>query len=370
MPVFQRQHFLRLIELAKKNRIAPIYLFVGDPAVSQDLIRKLLSVLISGGALVEQYDLSSEVDLEEIKQALSIPPILSLKVIVAKGKNEVISEEDSREIVGLLDTVKQRLCLILILEKLERSHSLYKYAERQGVIVPIQKAYQSKDLLRYELPQMLSEVDKKMDRMAAELLLEMVGNDLIALRQEINKLSLYVGDSPVIKKEDILSVVSPREEHAPYALMEALFTKGPEEALKLLRDLLEQGIHYLAIMGMLVTFFKRLWGLKYLISKDESLRYSRDYNAFKRNLEKAEKALWSGNPPRVLAKTHPYALFRMCRYVNSLSEEKIIEAIFDLAEIDRALKTRPISPEDLFYSFFLKIRLEPFMGTFEKFYLD
>ncbi len=307
------------------------------------------------GALVEHYDLSQN-NIEKIIQALSTPTILGLKVIVAKGKIDALSEEIFKEIVNLLEISKHKLSLILIVEELEKQHVLYRYAERQGVIVPIQKVHKPKDLLKYELPEMLSEVGKKMDRMTAELLLEMVGDDLSALRQEIEKLSLYIGENPVIKKEDILNIVSPKAEHAPYALMDILFNKGPDEALRFLRELVEQGIHYLAVLTMLLTFFKRLWVLKYLISKDETLKYSRDYEAFRTNLEKAAKAIWASNPPHVLAKAHPYALFRMRKYADSLAEEKILEAISELANIDEALKTRPTSPYDLFYLFFLKIK--------------
>ena len=355
MPIFQRHHFARLLTLAEKGRIAPLYLFQGDLGVARELVRKLAKALVSQGALIEEYDLAEE-DLQKIKLSLTSPALLGRKVVVAGGPQEKLTEEVSQEIVSLLEIGKQNQTLILSVEEIETNHPLYRYAEKQGVIVPLKKVRRPKDLVQYELPDLLAELGKKMDRLTAELLLEMVGDDPAALRQEVEKLALYVGEAPVITKEDVLTLVSARPEQAPYTLIEALFTHGPDQALKLLRDLVEQGIPYLVLVATLATFFKRLWLLKYMISQEESLRLTRDYQAFRQGLETAKKTLWGERPPRVLANLHPYALFRLRRYAETLSEEKIKNLLLELALMDEALKSRPVSPEDLFYAFFLKAR--------------
>lgn len=355
MPVFQRHHFSRLLSLAEKGRIAPLYLFQGDLGVARELIRKLTKVLGSQGALVEEYDLAED-DLQKVKLSLTSPALLGRKVVVASALQEKLAEDVSREIVALLEAGKQSQTLILSVEEIEADHPFYRYAERQGVVVPLKKVRKPKDLVQYELPDLLAELGKKMDRLTAELFLEMVGDDPAALRQEVEKLALYVGEAPVITKEDVLTLVSARPEQAPYTLIEALFTHGPDQALKLLQDLVEQGIPHLVLIATLATFFKRLWLLKYMISQDESLRLARDYQAFRQGLETAKKTLWGERPPRIIANLHPYALFRLRRYAESLSEEKIKDLLLELASMDEALKSRPVSPEDLFYAFFLKAR--------------
>jgi DNA polymerase-3 subunit delta len=355
MPIFKRQHFSRLLDLAQKRRIAPLYLFVGDVAVARELARKLLAELTSQGALVEEYDLSQDT-LVKVRLSLSAPALLGRKVVFAEASKEVLKPDECETLCALLEAGKESRTLVLLVPELADEHPLARFAEKLAVLVPLKKSHKPKDFLQFELPELLAEYGKKMDRSTGELLLELVGDDPAALRQEVEKLALYAGERPVIKKEDVFAVVSPRPEQAPYQLVEALLSRGPEEALKLLRDLVEQGVHYLVFVSTMATFFKRLWLLKYLLTRWEPLLRAKDYHSFRTELEKAKKEVWPEKAPRTIGSVHPYVLFRMKRTAELLTEEKITTTLLRLAAIDQALKSRPVSAEDLFYALFLEIK--------------
>ncbi len=354
MPIFKRPHFSRLLALAQKGRIAPLYLFLGDQALARDLSQKLCHTLSALGGLVEEYDLT-ETDISKIRLSLAAPALLGRKVILAQGPAETLPPEESAALCPVLSAAKGTHSLILLVPELPEQHPLVGFAQKEAVLVPLKKSYKAQDFLQIELPEILADLGKKMDRSTAELLLELVGEDPSALRQELEKLSLYVGERAVISKEDVVEVVSPRPEQAPYQLLDTLLYQGPEEALRLLRQLVEQGTPYLVFVSILANFFKRLWLFQYLLSQSEILRQTRDYPSFKKNLGKALKELWPENPPASL-KVHPYVLYRLRKAASLIPQARIIHVLRRLAEMDLTLKSQSVSAEDLFYVLFLEIK--------------
>ncbi len=353
MPVFKRPHFKRLLELAKKGRIAPLYLFLGDPKVAQELSRDLVSTLSSQGLLTEEIDLFHKEDYRPLITALSVPSLLGRKILLAKGIEKIPSPQ-AQEICNLLRRVKNSHSLILLLEELPAKHPLLLFAEKEAVLIPLKKAHKASDFLQYEIPEMLANLGKKMDRRTGELLLELVGDDLAALRQEVEKLALYVEPRTLITPEDVKAVVSPRPEQAPFQLIDTLFSDGPERALGLLKQLVEQGTSYLVFVSILATFFKRLRLFQYVLKQKPVLGEVR-YPLFKTEIQKALKEIWPDRTPKLLS-VHPYVLYRLLGPAKLIPEGRVLNTLIKLAEIDLLLKSRPVSAPDLFYRLFWEIK--------------
>ncbi len=347
MPVFKRHHFDKIIDLASKGRIAPLYLFLGNAEIGRELSRRLFRFLVGQGFWAEEIDLK-EKGLEALKAALLSPSLLGRKVVLLRLESPLPAPE-SEKIAGILGAHKQRLTLISALEELAETDPLALFAREAGVLMRL-PARKGTDFLRYEIPEILAEFGKKMDRETAEELLSRVGDDLGALRQEIEKLVLFVGERPVIYVEDVREVVSPRVEAAPYSVLEALFHHGPEEAFRLTQELITQGVYPLVLVSTFLTFFKRLWVFTELLEKVPDLLHL-DYPRFRQKLEQAKKELWSNHPPKVIHKTHPYALFRMLKVVRQFEKEDFRQVFRYLKGLDEALKTGAL-PSEAFYAFF------------------
>ena len=347
MPLFKRHHFDKILDLASKGRIAPLYLFVGRVEVGQDLARRLFRFLVEKGLFPEEIDLKEQ-GLEALLASLVSPVLLGRKVIHLKAE-EPLPLSKAEEVVQLLEGRKQSFSLILALGDVSEKDPLFKFAKEAGVLMALPQR-KGADLLRYEIPELLSEFNKKMDRDTAELLVSLVGEDLSALRQEIEKLALFVGERSVIHSEDVMEVVSPRLEAAPYSVLEALFSKGPDEALRLTQELLTQGVYPLVLVSTFLTFFKRLWALKELLEKNPDLG-GLDYPRFRQRFEQVKKEFWGERPPKVVAKVHPYALFRMLRVAEKFPGPAFSQVFAQLKGLDESLKLGSL-PLEAFYAFF------------------
>ena len=349
MPVFKRPHFEKVLNLARKGRIAPAYLLVGDVKLAEELLRRLTREFRALGHEVEELDLSSA-SLESLMARLTNLPLFGRRILWLKNPSASLLKALDLNFVRQIERQKARLSLLLALEKLSENHPLYLFALEAGVLMPLPAA-RERDLLRFEIPEMLASLGKKMDRRAAEELLSLVGDDLEAIGQELEKLSLYVGERPVITLEDVRALVSPRPENAPYTLLEAFWQGGAAKALATLQDLLRQGIHPLVVLATLITFFKRLFLLRELLEREEGLLSARQYPAFKELYTSALKKHYPERPPRLLEKLHPFAAYKSAKQAQRIPTENFKEIFERLLVLDAGLK-RGAPVEEEFFNFF------------------
>jgi len=348
VPVFKRPHFEKIIALAEKGRIAPLYLFLGDQLVGQELLRRLWQKLGELGHQLEELDLG-EVSWETAWNRLKTPALIGRKVFHLKNPSAALNHL-TPAFFSFLEKHKARLSLCLVLEALKENHPLYLFALEKGVLVPLPSP-RKRDLLKTEIPEILAAFNKKMDRQTAEELLFLVGEDLVALEQELTKLSLYVGERAVITVEDVREVVSPHAESAPYQLLEAFWREGAAGALNVLRSLLLQGLYPLVILATLVTYFKRLFLIKEILARAEALARSRDFSSFKNLYAQVLKELFPHRPPKELQKLHPYAAYKMVPQAQKVPQEAFPQIFKELLALDAKLKRGGL-PEEEFFLFF------------------
>jgi len=60
MPIFTPIQIVKLIELAKKNRIAPIYLLIGPENICKEKAKEIYEVLKEKNSILEIYDLKNK----------------------------------------------------------------------------------------------------------------------------------------------------------------------------------------------------------------------------------------------------------------------------------------------------------------------
>jgi len=364
VPVFRPTDLGRLINLASRDRVAPIYLFIGPEEEALAKARKILKVLLQKGALWEQLDLSEDT-AEKIPLLLSEAALFGSRkmVLVKKAENLPASPE-------LVESIAQKISpegphLFLLAESFPEDHSLYRIAQEKGVILPLAFLKGRKRLLA-ELPLFLSEANKKMDRATAEYFLSLVGEDYLRFQNEFEKLVLYVGEREVITREDVEAVVSPDEEAALFLLGDRLLDQGPEAARGVLRRLLDTGEDPRRTFAALVTYFKRLWLLHYLLQKAPDLLHLVRYEDFERRYQGLLKETWAEKAPAILAKLHPYAVFRLKRHLRSFSPEIFPRLFYALWELDMALKKDFRDPQRAFYEFFIRVWEIQKRGVFQK----
>jgi DNA polymerase-3 subunit delta len=88
--------------------------------------------------------------------------------------------------------------------------------------------------------------------------------DLQTLKQEIEKLCTYAGDTPEITLDDVQEVTHTSRLQSIFALSDALGTRQIGPAFTVLDRLLNQGEPPLVILSMMVRHIRLLWSVKQL----------------------------------------------------------------------------------------------------------
>ncbi len=208
---------------------------------------------------------------------------------------------------------------------------------------------------------LLAKVGKSLNPQAQVLLRERMGQDLEGVARELEKLINYVGDRETILVEDLVAAGTRPEEEALYELTTALEERDISRALLVLRALIRQGIHPLAIHRAMLSEWRRLSFIKGLFSEREDFQISSSYPEFQKGAY--EKLLtFAGDPLKTVFGKKPkaYPLFRLCRNVVRFSPKELRGGFLKFREMEKALKGAAQNPQLILESFLLT--LEPYPG--------
>lgn len=111
--------------------------------------------------------------------------------------------------------------------------------------------------------------NKRITREAAALIAQRVEGNLLAAKQEIDKLTLIV-EKTNIDSGDVLNMVVDSARFDVFDLIENVFLGNPERIARMLRGLKKEGVEPLNIYGALMWGFRRASSISYEISQGKS----------------------------------------------------------------------------------------------------
>jgi DNA polymerase-3 subunit delta len=101
------------------------------------------------------------------------------------------------------------------------------------------------------------EYDKQLDQDAAALIIELAGDGLTMLQQEVAKLASFAGDATTINREDVPKVVGGWRTETTWAMLDAVRDGRPGEAIEALEKLLKSGEAPQKILGGVTFTFRK-----------------------------------------------------------------------------------------------------------------
>ncbi|MEM1062127.1 MAG: DNA polymerase III subunit delta, partial [Planctomycetota bacterium] len=130
--------------------------------------------------------------------------------------------------------------LLLEVEKFPKTTKLYKALAKPGLLVECADLAGGK-LNAWLRKQATSRFEKTLPAPAAAAMIELVGEDLTLLSQELAKLDSYAGDRPELTVEDVAAVVGGWRTQTTFELLAAVRQGDLERAIAQLGKLLDTG---------------------------------------------------------------------------------------------------------------------------------
>ena len=219
-----------------------IYVIAGkeEPLVNarcQELIDRLVDPQdrMTGLLSADGDQLSISDVLDELRTA---PFLTGRRVVVVKGADEFVSKNRSA-LEKYFDKPYATGILVLTVGSWPKQTKLARKLAKVGTLIEVIPPK------RYELPKYLAEYAQrtskmKLDRPAAEMLIELVGEDLTLLCNEIDKLVLFARDEKAITSKHVESLAGHNRIFGAFEVIEAMIAGDPLQAIRRLRNMFEE----------------------------------------------------------------------------------------------------------------------------------
>lgn len=274
-------NYKQFLEHLKENIVSPVYLFSGEENYfKQEALREIEKKLFTTGEVIASkefnYNCYSALDVpaETIISILTTVPFLAEKRLVVVKNIDEWKEKEEQQIINYLDKAVKSSCFLLITSKrIDPKNPLSIKVNQVGIIVDFVIPFE-KEILSW-IRKRFNEEGKIISPSAAELLLELTGNNLFNLNNEIEKICLYNKEKREIHDEIIFSLSAEERIYQINELNRILFENKPGKALKILNNLITEGEKGTKILGSIsqrVRQFIYALSLKEQKLSDEEIR--------------------------------------------------------------------------------------------------
>ena len=233
--------------------------------------------------------------------------------------------------------------LLLTAYQVDRRTRLYKQFEENGAIFFLglerdRYGKISRDRLREFIDRQLSLSKKRVEPKALELILLRAGDDLRALRQELDKLLLYIGDDTVICADDVETIFADQSDGWIFDLTRFIAARNPTAALCQLARLIAQGDHPLKLLSTLAAEVRKLLSARQLLDSDLRGRWKPGMN-----YKQFEHAIV--NQRATLLTRSPYADYLCFQRAETFSFGELLLYLHGIHDADLRLKSSGVNPK-------------------------
>jgi DNA polymerase III subunit delta len=269
-----------LISLLKKGTTYPLYLLFGEEEL---LIREAVDLIVSTIVDPAARDFNFNVlycrdtpVAELVNLAQTLPLMAEKRLIVAKDV-DAFKASDIEELMPYLNDPSPSTCLVMIANQAKYDKkNMLDAVEAHGAVV---KVY---PLLDGEIIPWIDAWAKarglSLRRDASQYLWQVVGNDLQKIKNELEKVEIYMKEKKSITFDDVKTVVGDFREYSTFDLATALGQKNREKAFLILFRLIQEGEQPVGLLGSIAWHFRKLLRAKAM--EEEGV----GYEAIKRKL--------------------------------------------------------------------------------------
>jgi len=260
----------KVLKQLEKGQLFPFYLFYGE---NEFLLEKLLNAVRQSLIPEEARDFNlqvyyggkeEKVHPAEIIDTARTLPFMSHKRLVIVRRTDNISPAALESFIPYLEDPVESTCLLFVSSKTDFRKAFYKKIRELGGSVNFKKLYD-----RQVLPwiiKMAKDLGLNIEKEACVYLQQIVGNRLMDLSNELEKLYVRYGETPVGLEETKAMAIHSRT-YTIFELIDQISFKRCAESISVLERYLEMGDAQssLGLLGMIIRQMRILWQTKSVV---------------------------------------------------------------------------------------------------------
>lgn len=249
-----------------------LYLIVGE---DQELINFYLNKIMKEIGLDEEKKINYDMNTSSISDILDEVSMISLfsseKVVIGYnfdiGK---INDNDRDYLIRYLNNNNSNdRYIILIAGKVDGRSKDYKIFKDKFKIIDLLQVDNGKDICKY-VEDYIKDRGYKIDKYNLDYLVELLGNDINNINNEIDKILLYLNDDKVISREVIDKLVSDNIDNIMYEFTNAVLDRDYEKISKMYNDFKIENVGYDYLIGSLGNALRGALVIKILYNQGNS----------------------------------------------------------------------------------------------------
>jgi DNA polymerase-3 subunit delta len=309
----------------KGDSLLPLYYFYGEEEYLKNkavhIVSERLGEKINRGLNFEVFASSSTPIATLLDHARTIPFLGGRKIVLLK-EAEKIPAQEQEHLFSYVESPSKKTTLILTSSAVNFQGNAFKPLLKSfakyagyGLVLELNHPYQNEipDWIKY----MAQNFGKSIGSSAVFLLHELIGNNLLDIFHEMEKLALFSGEKKEITKDDVEKMISSLRTESVFELVDHIGNRRLYEALMTLSQLLKSGEQPLKLLALIVRQFRMISKARTLVN--QGLKPAEITHALK-----IREFVWQKLYPQV----------------NKFSEKKLMDCFQQMWEADITLKTR------------------------------
>lgn len=212
-----------------------------------------------------------------IEEAMTLPFFSDEKAVVIKNAYVFTGEKGSKDVTHNLEQLQEFIekfdgPSLVIFEvynqKLDERKKLVKTLKKHSKLIKIEQM--SEEELKNWIKTSLNEQYKDIKQDALNLFIDLTGINFNLVKQELDKIILYLGDRPTITKQDVETIVNRSLEQNVFLLTDYIQQDKKPEAVNLVNDLITMKEEPIKLLALIASNFRLYYQCKILAKKGYS----------------------------------------------------------------------------------------------------
>jgi len=254
----------------KSGKPGKLYLFYGPENYLKKYYFDALEKLIVGDIYKDMNSIKLEgnIDSNRLYEAIQTMPFFSERKIIlvknsiffkqrGKEDSEKGNKNKSNELEDILSDIPEHACVVFYEDEIDKRLKAVNIIKKYGVVVefPYQKA---PDLVKWVI-NIFKSNSKEIDSKAAAYLVDNCEEGMNYIKNEVDKLILYMGERKKASMEDVTISCSMSIKSRIFDLTDAIAEGYPDKALKVLDELVTIKEPIPKILYMMARHFRQVY---------------------------------------------------------------------------------------------------------------
>lgn len=267
---------MNYLEINENKKLDNVYILTGDDYIITQTIKKIINLLNVNSINISKFN-DENFDMLFVVNACNQFSFFNEKrIIVVEDINNEINASD-KNLLNKYVTSPNNDCYLLIVD----NHSVFSFLKETECI----ECKPNDNYLRDFIKQEFGKYGKNVDLSAILKLTENCRGNLNRIAIEIKKICDYLKDETNVNGGVIDEQVAKDIELKVFDLTTSLSQKNIQKAHKILYDMLKSGEPPIKILGLITSYFRRMFYAK--ISKDSDLNLAKELGCKEYAIKKA-----------------------------------------------------------------------------------